>query len=134
MRTWPMRAARCSLPRTTLIALALVSWSGLTTAAGSQVQPQGPAASAPAGMLALTSPSQAAKDELRAAIADYYGWNWKSGADHAARALALDSSVALARVWVAAFTMGPTAGAEMQRAATDASRVPDVEEHQAGGR
>lgn len=82
------------------------------TAALSQVQQ----AAAPAGML-NSNGAPAAVAELKAAMDDYWMVTFGSGAQHANRALALDSTLGYARVMRAVYLGGPTVAAEAQRAA-----------------
>ena len=86
----------------------------LPTVSLSQVQQ-----SAPSGVLSPTA-AAAAVSELKAAIEDAYSFHYTSGAEHATRALQLDSTFGLARLWRSGYVQGPTQAAEAQRAAQDA--------------
>lgn len=118
-----MHATRELMRRVSLVAVAVLC----STPASGRAQAQQGAASAAAGALTLTTKNATAAEELRAAIDDYFQWNWKSGATHAARALELDPGFALARIWLATYKGGPTVTDEMQRAVVDAANATAAE-------
>jgi tetratricopeptide (TPR) repeat protein len=93
----------------------------LSSAAQSQVQ-QG--AAAPAGTLALTGVSTAAREAVFAAIDARQTWHFLAAHEHANRALSVDSTFALARVIRVANSGAATAAlatAENERASKDAA-------------
>ena len=73
----------------------------------------------PAGVFSSNA-SPAAVAELKAAMEDYWMLQWRTGAEHAARAVELDSAFGYARAWKALYFGGPTQGAEVARGTRDA--------------
>jgi tetratricopeptide (TPR) repeat protein len=92
-----------------------------------QAQPQGAAANPNAGMLTPATTNAAAVSELRASLDRYNLWTTRPSVEHAKQALALEPTFGLARTTQAILVGGPTAAAEFQRAATEASTGSAVE-------
>ena len=98
----------------------------LPSIAVAQIQPQS-AANPNVGMLTPTTTNTAAVSELRTSLERYNLWNVKASAEHAKRAIELEPTFGLARTVLAIDVGGPTATAEFQRAATEASSASVVE-------
>lgn len=79
---------------------------------------------AAAGKLVPANPRTTAITEYEAALDAWHGWSWTEGYQHARRALGTDSSFGLARALHARYRGGPTAAAELSRAASDAAKGP----------
>src|SRR5437867_5498064 len=116
----PMYAATSSVRLAAAIA-ALVPCTAVA-----QIQPQN-APNPNVGMLTPTTTNAAAVSELRTSLDRYNLWNVRASADHAKRAIELEPTFGLARTVLAINVGGPTAAAEFQKAATDASNASAVE-------